>query len=362
LQKGLSFSPDVVIANGDHIYDDQKTVFLTKPKIYSWYYSLFYQSHFGSFDLAKPMTDERNERTLRAVGDKQIAALYGTSLRSTPSFFLTDDHDTLENDECDDKVTTLPLQGYQEEARKLFQSYYYPEFLPDANRPSDVSSELNGTLRWGKLLEAVLYDCRHVTEKNVISQVTEDWLLKRTAAEDTTHFMHVPSIPFIYSAGKLGEWYPDIVNDEGKLTSQKSKRGYKMAWFEQHQRILSALAKQRKRTPIVLQGDMHAGAVASCMSSGSLSFKENPVHTILTPPLATGDFGYPSFYRKVQAAPSSLVTAAEHFKPQEKNGFTIIDITPEKIRFDLYSWRPPEAIEKIETMAPVFSYEIPSRA
>jgi hypothetical protein len=308
------------------------------------------------------LSEADNEKALRAVGDAQIAALYGTSLRSTPSFFLTDDHDTLENDECDDHVSTLPPAGYQEDARKLFQSYYYPEFLPDANRPTPLSSELNGTLRWGKLFEAVLYECRHVTETNVISPATEDWLLKRTLAEDTTHFMHVPSIPFVYSAGKLGEWYPDVLGEDKRLTAKEPKRGYHQSWFEQHQRILSALAKQKKRTPLVLQGDMHAGAVAKCTGSAGLSFKDNPVHTVLTPPLGTGDLGFPSFYRKVQACPSSLIAAEELFKPQEKNGFTIIDITPEKIKFDLYCWRPPEAVEKIASLEPSFSYEIPVRS
>ena len=44
--------------------------------------------------------------------DYQIPGLYGTTLRSTPAFFLTDDHDMFENDEFDDKVSTQPPEIY----------------------------------------------------------------------------------------------------------------------------------------------------------------------------------------------------------------------------------------------------------
>jgi hypothetical protein len=80
-----------------------------------------------------------------------------------------------------------------------------------------------GTLRYGRLLEAVLYDCRrYLNSKGVHAQVVpqwvEDWLIARTRAEDSTHFMHVPSLPFAYSSGKLGDWYPDLLDEEsGRL-------------------------------------------------------------------------------------------------------------------------------------------------
>ena len=40
----------------------------------------------------------------------------------------------------------------------------------------------------------------------------EDWLIARTRAEETTQFLHVPSLPFAYSSGKLGDWYPDLLD------------------------------------------------------------------------------------------------------------------------------------------------------
>jgi hypothetical protein len=58
------------------------------------------------------MLHPRNLRIFLALCDHQIPGLYGTTLRSTPAFFLTDDHDMFENDEADDTLMTLPLDTY----------------------------------------------------------------------------------------------------------------------------------------------------------------------------------------------------------------------------------------------------------
>ena len=76
--------------------------------------------------------------------------------------------------------------------------------------PTDTNSAF-GTLRYGALLEAVLYDCRRFLDNKgiharVVPQWVEDWLVARTRTEDTAHFFHVPSLPFAYSSGKLGDW------------------------------------------------------------------------------------------------------------------------------------------------------------
>ena len=69
----------------------------------------------------------------KAVGP-QIADLYGTMMRSTPVFFLQDDHDYFENDEADDKLVTLPPDPFMLNLARASQLLYYPEFLPDAHR------------------------------------------------------------------------------------------------------------------------------------------------------------------------------------------------------------------------------------
>ncbi len=51
-------------------------------------------------------------------------------------------------------------------------------------------------------------------------------MIARTRAEDTTHFFHAPSLPFGYSSGKLGDWYPDVLDPEtGRLVLYEAKPG-----------------------------------------------------------------------------------------------------------------------------------------
>src|SRR5262249_29216969 len=54
---------------------------------------------------------------------------------SDPVFFVSDDHDTFENDEHDGKVATMPPDIYGLRGAEQTQHLYYPEFLPDGNRP-----------------------------------------------------------------------------------------------------------------------------------------------------------------------------------------------------------------------------------
>jgi hypothetical protein len=169
LARGMSFKPDAVIANGDHIYWDQKTS--QANKALGKFVREQFWSKFGTLDLSVPMLHPKNAAIFTAICDYQIPGLYGTTMRSTPAFFLTDDHDMFENDEFTDSVATLPPDTYGTLGAELTQSMYYPEFLPDANRPlwlpggdrarSPEGANITfGTLRYGNLLEVVLYDCR----------------------------------------------------------------------------------------------------------------------------------------------------------------------------------------------------------
>ncbi len=49
-------------------------------------------------------------------------------------------------------------------------------------------------------------------------------------------------------------------------------------------------------------------------------------------------------------------------EPTEKNGFTIIDVTPDKLTFSLFTWRPPQSTAEIDTMKPTVVYEVPRNA
>ncbi len=376
LARALSFAPDALISNGDHIYWDQLTL-LNKP------FAKFVQEQVwplvgGPLDLSVPMLHPRNRQIFVKICDAQIPDLYQTALRSTPSFFIVDDHDYFENDEFDDKLATLPPDDYGIVAAEQTQHLYYPEFLADVNRPpwldngdlARLAPNTNGkfgTIRFGRLLESVLYDCRrYVNYKGkhakIVPQWTEDWLVARTRAEDTTHFFHAPSLPFAYVSGKLGDWYPDILDEAtGKMRLGDNKPGWQQGWFNQHQRLVEAIASQKRRAGLVVQGDMHATAAGKFTRSADLRL-EQPVHTILAGTLGTGDIGFPSAYRRVESSPSLLLEMDQALKPTEKNGFTLIDITPDKMTFSIFMWRPPQPVEEIDTMKPALVYEVPRKA
>ena len=110
LERGLSYSPDVVIANGDHIYWDQATS-QNKPAAFAEPARRLFEQ-YGYLDRGKPALDKDNEAILTAIADPQIAQLYGVRLRSVPVYMLTDDHDLFENDEASDDLITLPPDGH----------------------------------------------------------------------------------------------------------------------------------------------------------------------------------------------------------------------------------------------------------
>ena len=224
-----------------------------------------------------------------------------------------------------------------------------------------------GTLRFGRLLESVLYDCRRFVDykgahARVLPRWAEDWLVARTRAEDTVHFFHAPSLPFAYSSGKLGDWYPDLLDERtGKLILYEEKPGWQRGWLAQHQRLVQALAAQKKRAAVIVEGDFHATAAGKMTRSGELAF-EQPVHTILSGTLGTGDLGFPSAYRGVESRPSQLVDMEQALKPVERNGFTVIDVTPDMMTFSIFTWRPPQPVEEIDTMRPALVYVVPRKA
>jgi hypothetical protein len=145
----------------------------------------------------------------------------------------------------------------------------------------------------------------------VIPEWAEDWVIARTRAEDTMHFLHIPSLVMGWSSGKLGDWYPDLLDDvTGRLVLYKQKPGWQRGWFAQHQRLIEALSSQRQRAAIVVEGDMHASACGKMNRSGELALK-NPVHFVLGGTLGTGDLAFPSSYRSVESKPSQLVGMEE---------------------------------------------------
>jgi len=374
LQRALAEKPDLLIANGDHVYWDERTMSKYKPQSVIDAYQRAFDKH-GQMQRQEPILGHNNETILTGIVDQQIAHLYGVMLRSTPVFMLTDDHDLFDNDEAKKEYITLPPDSHMLEAARTVQSLYYPEYLPYQTQPGDLPgsggkyrsddlSETFGTVRYGNLFEAVLYDTkRYVSidgeQGKMVPDSVEAWLAKRTKSDDSTHFVHIPSTPIAWSAGKWGEWYPDLLDAKtGKLSLQKQKPHWPSGWWDQHQRILAMLGQQKKRIPIILSGDLHMSSAAKISESGDLNFVKNPIHAIVVGTLGSGAAAYPSRARGVLPQVPSQMQAEEYVRPVEKNGFTIIDINADSMNFNMYTWRSPELFTAIANLRPAYVFSL----
>jgi hypothetical protein len=371
LRRGLSFEPDALIANGDQVYWD-----LTAPRASPMLgASQRARDYAGRFDRSLPVLGTPNERFLKRAAGEQIAPLYGTDCRSTPVFFMRDDHDYFDNDEATDDIITFPPNHWMRDLARNTQRMYYPEFLPDAKRPAGLpgSSALSrppgvaesfGTLRYGTLAEVLLYEVRTGVTLAGPSAVfldpdVERWLMDRMAAKDTAHLINIPSNPPGWSAGKWGEWYPDLLDANGKLSIAKPKPYWQAGWLKQHDRLMAAVSGMTDRIPIVMSGDLHAIAEGQMMRTGSIDLGKHPVHVLLTGPLGSGDLVWPSAFRGIGAMPSVHLDMQEDLKPIEENGFVIADLTPDKIVLRFFRWNAHrDSLDAIDTLEPFRTTEL----
>ncbi len=388
LRRALSFRPQAAIAIGDHIYWDQRTNLENRGETRGRATRAFYEQ-VGWLDRTLPAFGTRNEQSIKALAGPQIAELYGVMLRSVPSYFVSDDHDYYENDDADHNMVTFPPEHYQVDFARFTRQLYFPEFLPDPERPLALAgsgagdrasgvSEAFGTFRYGRLAEALIYDCaRFLSLKGrhagLVPPDAEAWLHQRTRDESVAQLVHVPSHPFGWSAGKWREWYPDVADDGGageeavsrigvdvgsfELTTARDKFFWQAGWWTQHQRLLESLSAQEKRPAVVLSGDLHAVGHASITRSKDLDLRGNPVHAVLTGPVGSRRT-WPSAARGTKPLPATDVVHETHAEVEEKNGFTLLDITPGEVRVRLFRWREPAPPEAIDTLEPYHSYTI----
>jgi hypothetical protein len=359
LRRGLSFAPDATIASGDHVYWD-----LHAPRAGA---DGLYTERWKSFDRAAAVFGTSNEAVLKRAAAPQILPVYGTDFRSTPMFFLQDDHDYFDNDEGTDLIVTFPPPWFQLQLARATQQMYYPEFLADAMRPASLPwsdttergelSESFGTLRYGRLVEILLYDVRRMMTLAgptavFLDDEVEKWLHARSASSDAAHVVHSPSNPFGWSAGKWGEWYPDVLGADGRLTAATPKPYWQTGWLAQHDRILSAIAAMKRRTRLMISGDLHAVGVGEIRRAGRLALQQTPVTSILSGPIGTGPASWPSAFRGVAPSVPAHLDLVETVKPIEQHGFTLLDFTPDRITVRLFRWdvktMPVEAIERLE--------------
>jgi hypothetical protein len=362
LQRGLSYQPDALIANGDQIYWDLRAPQASK---------LIGEKGAriaGTFDRVQPVFGTANEAVFRRATGPQIIPQYGALLRSTPVFFMQDDHDYFDNDEATDEIITFPPDHFMLQLARATRRLYYPEYLPDRNRPLGLPGasapdrppgvgEAFGTLRYGRLAEILLYDVRRTQTLAGPSAVfvdgtVESWLKSRMTDREIIHLVNIPSNPPGWSGGKWGEWYPDILGKDGKLTTDVPKPYWQSGWLKQHDRLMAEIAAMPGRIPLVISGDLHAIAEGRMMRCGTLNFGDKPITVILSGPLGTGDRGWPSAFRGIGASPPDHLTMEEGLKPVEENGFILVDFTPESItvryfRFN-YHKQMPEVIDTLE--------------
>ena len=378
LLRGLSFKPHAMIAIGDHVYWDQRT-WLESSVVGVREFSAGLYNAVGMLDRMAPAYGGTNEEILKIVAGEQITPLYGTALRSTPSYFINDDHDYFENDEATDRYVTLPPESYQKQFFSFVRDHYLPDFLPSSDVPSSLSGVMInghnrhfGAMRWGRLSETLMYDCAGFLSlkgetAGLVPPEVEHWLCSRTADESVDQLMHIPSHPFGWSAGKWREWYPDVAdsgqagtqaaqmyaNDQRfKLTTRKAKFMWQKGWWNQHQRLLESISNQKRRAGLVLSGDLHATGHSKIVGSGELSFESNPIHSIITGPLGTGS-GWPSRARGTPPMVASDIRLDSPAPVTERNGFTLLDITPDNIRVRLFAWRRESSyLTDIDTLDP----------
>ena len=132
LRRALSFEPDAAVANGDHIYWDLHTWLGDNVG------ALSPSGQQSNFDFSASVFSASNEAAMKAAAGPQIVPVYGTDFRSTPIFFLQDDHDHWENDAASDEIVNFPIPWFQLQLARATQQLYYPEFLPDAARPTGL--------------------------------------------------------------------------------------------------------------------------------------------------------------------------------------------------------------------------------
>src|SRR5262249_35053779 len=258
LRRALSFQPSAMVAIGDQVYWDLLAP-ENAPKMGA---SPAAERIAGKFDRSALVLGSDNETVLKRAVEPQLIPVYVTDFRSTPVFFMQDDHDYFDNDEATDEVITFPPPYFSLQLARATQSPFYPEFLPDRARPLGLPwsaagdrfggvSETFGTVRYGRLAEILLYDIRRTQTLAGPSAVyldleVEKWLKARTAAREVTHVVHVPSNPPGWTAGKWGEWYPDVLGSDGKLTTAKPKPYWQPGWLKQHDRLMESIAAVRE--------------------------------------------------------------------------------------------------------------------
>ena len=94
-----------------------------------------------------PVLGTDNEHKLKLIVTPQICELYGTDFRSTPVFFVQDDHDYFENDEATEQIVTFPPDDFMLRLARASQRCITPNFCPTPAGPSGCRQAAPRTAR-----------------------------------------------------------------------------------------------------------------------------------------------------------------------------------------------------------------------
>jgi hypothetical protein len=361
--RALSFSPDLAVANGDHIYWDLDTALKIRGGAETRARNAELYRRIAWIDQDLAFDSKTNRRSLNTVIGRQIASIYEDRFASVPLVFISDDHDYFENDNGGTWGYTFPPRPFTLNLQRRAAAIAYPFALGRPQLPGGaLTSETVETVRIGKLAELALFDCRRgwdtKTGNGVLFPEVERFLIERLRQSEASQYIHVPSVPFGWTAGKLGDWYEDRPPSG---TKGSDKEFWPASWFEQHQRLIKALTEQRERPAITISGDIHASGAKRFTRSGNIDLTTNPLEAILAGTIGTGT-GWPSHGRGMSPSTPGKLMGTDTAETKEKNGFTLFDVTPDHIEVRQFSWRPPEPIEAIASLKPYAAFRIERRA
>jgi hypothetical protein len=364
LDRAISFAPDLAVANGDHIYWDLNTALLWRGDAASHARTAALYHRIAWIDQDSAFDSDTNRQSLNTIIGRQIAALYEDRFASIPLLFIADDHDYFENDNGGEWGYSFPPRPFILKLQQRTAAMAYPYAL---HRPSLAggrqTSETVEAVRIGKLAELALFDCRRGWNESPFGGVlfpdVEAFLIERLKKSDAAQYIHVPSNPMAWTAGKIGEWY----EDKPPANVTNSDKGYwPPSWWDQHQRLVRALTDQPSRPAITISGDMHASGAKRVTASGDIDMSRNPLEALLSGPIGTGEPGWPSHGRGVFPKLPERLVGTDVAVTEERNGFTLFDVRRDHIDVRQFRWRPPEPIAAIAALQSYATFRIERRA
>jgi hypothetical protein len=105
------------------------------------------------------------------------------------------------------------------------------------------------------------------------------------------------------------------------------------------------------RIPLFISGDLHAIGETRIRRTTAFDLSANPVVSILSGPLGTDSYGWPSFFRRMSPQTPAGLDVEEVQPAIEENGFIIVDLTPETISVRCFKWRY-EDVAAIDALSP----------